>query len=113
MSAIPADSGRVASPDVISGAPLGGWARLRADRWAMAGGAVTCAFILVAIFAPQITSLAGVNPYTFHIDALFSDGLPKGSLGGVSGSHLLGVEPSTGPSGEAWWTSGSPDSPTS
>jgi hypothetical protein len=43
-------------------ARLGGWARLRSDRWAMAGGAVTVAFIIVAIFAPQISALAGVNP---------------------------------------------------
>jgi peptide/nickel transport system permease protein len=96
MSAIPAESGPAATEDFSTASPLGGWARLRSDRWAMTGGAVTVAFIIVAIFAPQISSLAGVNPYTFHIDALFSNGLPKGSLGGVSGSHLLGVEPSTG-----------------
>jgi peptide/nickel transport system permease protein len=96
MSAIPAESGPAATEDLAAASPLGGWARLRSDRWAMTGGAVTVAFIIVAIFAPQISSLAGVNPYTFHIDALFSNGLPKGSLGGVSASHLLGVEPSTG-----------------
>jgi peptide/nickel transport system permease protein len=96
MSAIPAESGPAVIEDLSTTAQRGGWARLRRDRWAMTGGAVTLAFVLVGIFAPQISALAGVDPYTFHIDALFSDGLPKGSLGGVSGSHLLGVEPSTG-----------------
>ncbi|MFZ0384851.1 MAG: ABC transporter permease [Solirubrobacteraceae bacterium] len=96
MSAIPAESGPAATADFTVAASLGGWARLRSDRWAMAGGAVTVAFIIVAVFAPQISALAGVNPYTFHINALYSNGLPKGSFGGVSGSHLLGVEPSTG-----------------
>src|SRR5579875_2674928 len=96
MSAIPAESGPAVIEDLTTTARRGGWARLRSDRWAMTGGAVTLAFIIVAVFAPQISSLAGVNPYSFNIGALFSDGLPKGSLGGVSGSHLLGVEPSTG-----------------
>jgi peptide/nickel transport system permease protein len=96
MSAIPAESGPAAADELTAASPLGGWTRLRSDRWAMAGGAVSVAFIAVAIFAPQISSLAGVDPYAFHINALFSNGLPKGSFGGVSGSHLLGVEPSTG-----------------
>jgi len=96
MSAIPAESGPAATEDLTAASPLGGWARLRSDRWAMTGAGVTLAFIIVAIFAPEITALAGVDPYTYHINALFSNGLPRGSLGGVSGSHLLGVEPSTG-----------------
>jgi len=96
MSAIPAESGPVATEEISAATPLGGWSRLLSDRWAVAGGAVTLAFIVVAVFAPQISSLAGVDPYTYHIDAVFSNGLPRGSLGGVSGSHLLGVEPSTG-----------------
>jgi peptide/nickel transport system permease protein len=96
MSAIPAESGPAITEDLTVASPLGGWARLRTDRWAMTGAGVTLAFIIVAIFAPEISSLAGVDPYTYHINALFSNGLPRGSLGGVSGSHLLGVEPSTG-----------------
>jgi peptide/nickel transport system permease protein len=96
MSAIPAESGPASIEDFTAAGRVGGWARLRSDRWALAGGIVTLAFIAVAVFAPQISSLAGVNPYTYHIDALYSNGLPKGSFGGVSGSHLLGVEPSTG-----------------
>ncbi len=96
MSAVPAESGPATTADLTVATPLGGWARLRRDRWAMTGAAITLAFILVAVFAPQISSLAGVNPYSYDIGAVFSNGLPKGSLGGVSGSHLLGVEPSTG-----------------
>src|ERR1700727_3704758 len=96
MSAIPAESGPASIEDLTTSARLGGWSRLRSDRWAVAGGAITLAFIIVAVFAPQISSLAGVDPYTYHIGALYSNGLPRGSLGGISGSHLLGVEPSTG-----------------
>jgi peptide/nickel transport system permease protein len=53
--------------------------------------------IVVAILAPVITSLVGQSPNLHHedlIDPLFS--VPKGALGGISGDHLLGVEPVSG-----------------
>jgi peptide/nickel transport system permease protein len=53
--------------------------------------------ILVAIFAPLIADLVGQDPDAYHenlIDPLF--GTPTGSLGGISGDHLLGVEPVNG-----------------
>lgn len=53
--------------------------------------------VLVALLAPVITSLVGQDPDVYHenlIDPLF--GTPTGSLGGISGDHLLGVEPVNG-----------------
>jgi peptide/nickel transport system permease protein len=96
MSAVPAQTGSAVVEGVRATAAGGAVARLRSDRWAMAGALIVAAFIVVAIFAPEITSLAGVGPYAYHLDALTSSGVPRGSFGGVSGAHLLGVEPQTG-----------------
>lgn len=96
MSAITAESSTAAIDEMVAAAPRGGWRLLLSDGWAMAGAAIAAAFVIVAIFAPQIASLAGVNPYAYHLGALSPSGVPQGPLGGVSGSHLLGVEPSTG-----------------
>lgn len=70
--------------------------RLRSDRWATAGGALLAATTLVALSAPLITSLAGVDPYTYNLDALDPSGVPLGPFGGVSLDHPFGVEPQTG-----------------
>ncbi|MFE3200215.1 ABC transporter permease [Embleya sp. NPDC059237] len=73
------------------------WERLRRDRLALAGGAVILALVVIAVFAPVISNLIGQDPNVFHedtIDPLF--GTPKGSLGGIGGEHLLGVEPVNG-----------------
>lgn len=83
----------------IEGRSLGriAWTRLKRDKVALAGGVVIVFLILVAIFAPLIANLFGVDPYKYNedlIDPLF--GLPNGSLGGVSADHLLGVEPVNG-----------------
>lgn len=64
---------------------------------ALIGGAIVLLLVLVAIFAPLITGLTGQSPNERHenlIDPLFST--PKSSLGGISGDHLLGVEPVSG-----------------
>ncbi|WP_406454286.1 ABC transporter permease [Streptomyces sp. NBC_01622] len=83
----------------VQGRSLGriAWERLKRDKLALTGGIVVLVLILVAVFAPMIASLIGQDPDTFHeslIDPLF--GTPKGSLGGISGDHLLGVEPVNG-----------------
>ncbi|MET7302784.1 ABC transporter permease [Embleya sp. NPDC005575] len=73
------------------------WERLKRDRLALTGGAVILALIVIALLAPVISNLLGQDPDAYHedmIDALF--GTPKGSLGGISGDHLLGVEPVNG-----------------
>ncbi|MEU9981126.1 ABC transporter permease [Streptomyces sp. NPDC050856] len=73
------------------------WERLKRDRLALSGGAVVLFLVLVAVFAPLITGLAGQSPNEHHedlIDPLFST--PVGSFGGISGEHWLGVEPVNG-----------------
>jgi peptide/nickel transport system permease protein len=81
---------------VTANASRGSRARLLRDRWAMCGALITCLFIAMAVFAPQLSALSHNNPYTYHLGALSGSGLPHGSLGGVSSAHWLGVEPSTG-----------------
>jgi peptide/nickel transport system permease protein len=83
----------------VQGRSLGriAWERLKRDKLALAGGALVLLLILVAVFAPLISHLVGQDPESHHedlIDPLF--GTPKGSLGGMSGDHLLGVEPVSG-----------------
>ncbi|MFE7131272.1 ABC transporter permease [Streptomyces sp. NPDC057638] len=102
-----ADAGEKASAAVAGAAPATSvegrslrqiaWSRLKRDKLALAGGIVVIFLILVAIFAPLIVSLLGHPPNQFHqdkIDPLF--GTPKGSFGGISSEHLLGVEPGNG-----------------
>ncbi|GAA2640480.1 ABC transporter permease [Streptomyces axinellae] len=83
----------------IEGRSLGriAWERLKSDKVALLGGAIVVLLILVAVFAPAITALTGQAPDERHedlIDPLFST--PKGAFGGISGEHLLGVEPVSG-----------------
>jgi peptide/nickel transport system permease protein len=83
----------------VQGRSLGriAWERLKRDKLALTGGVVVLVLILVAVLAPVITNLVGQDPDAYHeglIDPLF--GTPKGALGGISGHHLLGVEPVNG-----------------
>lgn len=83
----------------VTGRSLGriAWERLKRDRLALTGGAVVLVLILIALLAPVITDLVGQSTTEHHedlIDPLFST--PKGSLGGISGDHLFGVEPVSG-----------------
>lgn len=89
----------VSKKDAVEGRSLGriAWTRLKRDKLAVAGGCVVLFLVLVAIFAPVITSIVGQDPNEYHqdkIDPLF--GTPTGSLGGISSEHLLGVEPVNG-----------------
>ncbi|WP_320782466.1 ABC transporter permease [Streptomyces sp. CRN 30] len=83
----------------VQGRSLGriAWERLKRDKLALAGGTVVVLLVLVALLAPLITKLLGQDPNAYHeelIDPLF--GTPTGSFGGMSGEHLLGVEPVNG-----------------
>jgi peptide/nickel transport system permease protein len=81
----------------IEGRSLGqiAWMRLKRDRVAVAGAVFVVLLFLVAILAPL---LANHDPNQLNTNLLDASngGLPKGSLGGVSGNHWLGVEPSNG-----------------
>lgn len=70
--------------------------RLRRDRWAVLGGFIIVITTLVAILAPFITKVLGVDPYSYHLDTLDPSGVPSGPVGGISGAHWFGVEPQTG-----------------
>lgn len=70
--------------------------RLRTDRGAVAGAVIVILTTLVALFAPLITRLVGVNPYSYDLSALDGSGLPLGAFGGISAAHPFGVEPQTG-----------------
>ena len=88
-----------AGAKAVQGRSLGriAWERLKRDKLALSGGVIVLLLILVALFAPLIASAYGQDPDAYHeslIDPLFST--PKGSLGGVSGEHWLGVEPVNG-----------------
>jgi ABC-type dipeptide/oligopeptide/nickel transport system permease subunit len=83
----------------IEGRSLGqiAWLRLRRDRFALAGGVLVLVLVLAAVLAPLLTRWFGSPPNEFHsdlVDPLFST--PRGRLGGISGDHLLGVEPING-----------------
>ncbi|MFI5823980.1 ABC transporter permease [Streptomyces rishiriensis] len=96
-----AEEAAVAGGDAkaVQGRSLGriAWERLKRDKLALTGGIVVLLLVVVALLAPVITSLLGQDPNEYHenlIDPLF--GTPTGSLGGLSGDHLLGVEPVNG-----------------
>ncbi|MFE2703051.1 ABC transporter permease [Streptomyces mirabilis] len=83
----------------VQGRSLGriAWERLKRDKLALTGGIVVLVLIVIALLAPVIANLVGQDPDVYHenlIDPLF--GTPTGSLGGISGDHLLGVEPVNG-----------------
>ncbi len=85
----------VAARRDIEGRSLGriAWDRLKRDKVAMAGGVLVILLILVAIFAPQLSSLEGQDPNSLNstlIDPNYST--PIGGMGGISAHHWLGVD---------------------
>jgi peptide/nickel transport system permease protein len=73
-------------------------ARLRQERWALAGGMAVLVLIVAALCAPLLARLEGQSPYVYHLDLLDDarGNAPRGALGGVSPQHWFGVEPLTG-----------------
>lgn len=74
------------------------WRRLRAQRAVTVAAVVFALLVFVALAAPLLTALEGQDPNAFHpalVDSA-AGGVPKGSFGGISGDHWLGVEPQTG-----------------
>ena len=72
--------------------------RLLADRMAMAGLVVAVLMVVAALAAPLLIHLEGQDATAYHPELLDSarGGVPRGSFGGASGAHWLGVEPTTG-----------------
>ncbi len=83
----------------IEGRSLGqiAWMRLKRDKVAIAAGIAIIVLIALALLAPLITKALGSSPYDFNnnlIDPVLSK--PKGSFGGISADHPLGIEPVNG-----------------
>ncbi|HEY3503528.1 MAG TPA: ABC transporter permease [Actinocatenispora sp.] len=72
------------------------WIRLKRDRVALVSGIVLLIMFVLAIAAPLISKLYGSNATDQHSDLLDTSGYPLGYLGGISGSHWLGLEPQLG-----------------
>lgn len=75
------------------------WDRLKRDKVALGGGIVVILLVLVGVLAPVLCALVGQDPSTFHtdlLDASLGIGTPKGSFGGMSSTHLLGIDPTYG-----------------
>ena len=87
------------------------WDRLKKDKVAIVCAVIILFFILVAIFAPFLTSLQAVDPITgakaspdqVHTKLVDFNGLP---IVGASPAHWLGVEPRLGRDLFARWAYG-------
>jgi len=73
------------------------WSRLRRDRTFIISSIILIVILLLALFAPVVTGLVGVDPYSLDKTAIdTSGGKPIGPWGGISSAHPLGVEWGTG-----------------
>lgn len=87
----------VSSEEIVSRTPGQlAWARFRADKKSIAAAVVVLIYVLLAIAAPILVKLGVLDPFTIHQDLIDSNSLPKGSWGGISWAHPLGVEPGIG-----------------
>jgi peptide/nickel transport system permease protein len=85
-----------AGQNLIEGRSLGqiAWRRFRRDKVAVAGGIVVILLVLLAVLARPVESVFGLDPDKFHQNLVDPNLLaPKGGWGGISGAHLLGVDP--------------------
>jgi peptide/nickel transport system permease protein len=84
----------------IQGRSLGqiAWMRLKRDKVAVTGGIVVIALLVIALSAFLLDKVLGViDPNEFHQDLIDTSTLaPKGTFGGMSWEHPLGVEPLNG-----------------
>ncbi len=71
--------------------------RLTRDKITMVALGVAVFFALIAAIAPLLTAWKIIDPYSTHPELVGGLGsLPLGNFGGVSWSHLMGVEPGIG-----------------
>ncbi|HEV8561724.1 MAG TPA: ABC transporter permease [Actinophytocola sp.] len=99
-SAVPDAAIQGVSRKAIQGRSLGqiAWMRLKRDKVAITGGVVIIVLILIAVSAVLMDRVFGViHPNEFHQELIDGTTLaPKGTFGGMSASHPLGVEPLNG-----------------
>ena len=73
-------------------------ARFRKDKLSMTAFFICVFYVVGGIAAPILVKLGVLDAENFNQDLLdvALGGIPKGSLGGISWSHPLGVEPGIG-----------------
>ncbi|MFI7214193.1 ABC transporter permease [Micromonospora maritima] len=72
------------------------WLRLKRDRTARASAVTLAVAALVALGAPLLSRLTGIDPTDKFVDRLNDFGMPVGYAGGISADHWLGLEPGSG-----------------
>lgn len=73
------------------------WMRLKRDKVALTGAGVIIFLVALALLSPLLIKWFGHPPNKFYLDTIDPTfQTPKGSFGGISATHLLGVEPNTG-----------------
>jgi peptide/nickel transport system permease protein len=99
-SALGADAGAIDGAVAVKGRTP--WEivklRLKRDKVTLVAFAATIFFIVVAVSSPVLVATHLLDPQTPHDKLLDPSNysLPFGTLGGISASHWLGVEPGTG-----------------
>ncbi|MEW2444049.1 hypothetical protein [Micromonospora marina] len=95
VGAVPGPAGR---PGEFVGRSPGqpAWLRLRRDRTAKVSAVTLAVAALVALGAPLLQRLTGIDPTDKFVDRLNDFGMPIGYAGGISSDHWLGLEPGSG-----------------
>jgi peptide/nickel transport system permease protein len=71
--------------------------RFRRDKVSMTAFVIVLIYAAMAVLAPILDKLGVIDPQSFHGKLVGGIGsVPIGAHGGISSSHLLGVEPQTG-----------------
>ncbi|MBU8861032.1 MULTISPECIES: ABC transporter permease [unclassified Micromonospora] len=95
VEAVPGPAGR---PGQFVGRSPGqlAWLRLKRDRTAKVSAVTLAVAALVALGAPLLQRLTGIDPTDKFVDRLNDFGMPIGYAGGISSDHWLGLEPGSG-----------------
>ena len=72
--------------------------RFRRDKLSMIAFVVVATYVIMALLAPPLVKIGVIDPLTLHQDLLDVNlgSIPKGSWGGMSWHHPLGIEPGAG-----------------
>ena len=74
------------------------WSRLRHDKVGIISLVVIIITVLLAVFAPLVTGLLGLDPNKLNTDLIGDGALPAHGVlnSGITRDHPLGIEPSVG-----------------